>query len=155
MNTSTRNGDINDLLHSQLQQGKGYDRRHFHQLFRQLRVAHRGAHRDVIKQDLGHFDNLLGNRQKRVEKAHDIRQLFHHLRHKCINNLHHGSTAHEVDNVLHGVPLDTLLRPRVRDRPRPHLPFGVLLVAQPGECLVCRRNALGSWCPSSLALAII
>ena len=93
--------------------------RHFHQLFRQLRVTQNsGSHRDIVEQDLGYFDNLLRIRRERVEEAYDVRQLFHHLRHRCIENLHHGSKAHEVDNVLHGVPLDSLLRPRVRDRPQ-------------------------------------
>ena len=40
-------------------------------------VARKTArHRDVIKQDLGHFDNLLWNRQKEVEEARNVMQLF-------------------------------------------------------------------------------
>ena len=117
----TRNWNVNVLLHYPLQQGKGYDRRHFHQLFRQLRIANIVSHRNIVRQDLGHFDNLLGIRHERVEEMQDVRQLFHHLRHRCTKNLHHGSKAHEVDNVLHSVPLDPLLRPRLGRNPGPHV----------------------------------
>ena len=39
-----------------LQPRIGYDRRHFHQLFHQLRVTQNRTHRDVLRKDLGHFD---------------------------------------------------------------------------------------------------
>ena len=41
------------------QHGPGYDRRHFHQLFHQLRLANCRSQGDVLRQDHGHFDNLL------------------------------------------------------------------------------------------------
>ena len=47
---------------------EGYDSRHFHQLFRQLRIAKSGSHRNIVRQDLGHFDNLLGIRHERVKE---------------------------------------------------------------------------------------
>ena len=49
-------------------------RRHFHQLFRQLRLAKSSTVRDpILKSDLGHFDNLLG--QRLVEDFEDTHQL--------------------------------------------------------------------------------
>ena len=90
--STTRNWNVDVLLHNPMQRGIRYDRRHFHQLFRLLRIAHDSAQWDIIEQDLRHFDDMLEIRQKRVEEAHDVRQLFHHLRHKCIKNLHHGAT---------------------------------------------------------------
>ena len=45
--------NVDVLLRNHLQQGPRYGRRHFHQLFR-------GSHRNIVRQDLGHFDNLLG-----------------------------------------------------------------------------------------------
>ena len=50
-------------------------RRHIHQLFRQLRFANNRSHRDVLKQDFGHFDNLLGIRHERIEETEDVHQL--------------------------------------------------------------------------------
>ena len=92
---------------------QGGDRdKHFHQLFHQLRIANSRSHRDVLGQALGQFDNLLGIRHERVEETEDVWQLFHRLRHKSIEDLHHGSKADEVENVLHGVPLDLLLWPK-------------------------------------------
>ena len=49
--------------------------------------------RDVLGQDLGHFDNLLGIRHERVDETEDVWQLFHCLRHKSVEDLHHGSKA--------------------------------------------------------------
>ena len=89
------------LLHNPLQRGKGYDRRHFHQLFRQLRIANSGSQRDVMGQDLGHCDNLLGNRGERVEEAHCVLQLFHHLRRKIVKKQHRRDC---IDDLLHGAP---------------------------------------------------
>ena len=82
-----------------------YDlRRHFHQLFRQLQLANHRSHKDVHGQDLGHFDNLLKEQVRVRRRKAGYPATVHHLRRKCIDNLHHGSEAHEVDNVLHGVP---------------------------------------------------
>ena len=100
--STTRNWNVDVLLRSPPEGRTGYDRRHFHQLFHQLRVAHRGAHRDVIEQDLGHFDSLLGNRLKRVEEAHDVRQLIHRQRHRIIEKRHQRGC---VDDMFHGAPL--------------------------------------------------
>ena len=93
---------------------KRYDRRHFHQLFRELRLTNSGSHGNIVRQDLGYFDNLLGIRHERAEEMHDVGQLFHR------------SKAHEIDNVLHSVPLDPLLRPRPGKNPVPH-PCGVFV----------------------------
>ena len=43
-NTTTRNWNVHVLLHNPLQQKKGDDRRYFHQLFRQLRLANMSSH---------------------------------------------------------------------------------------------------------------
>ena len=52
----------------------GYDRRHFHQLFRSPRSTTRAALWDPVQKVLGHGDNLLVKR-RRV----DLLQEFHHL----------------------------------------------------------------------------
>ena len=46
----------------------------------QLRIANSGSHRDIIRRDLGHFNNLLRIRRERAEDW----QLVPHLRHRCI-----------------------------------------------------------------------
>ena len=53
----------------------------------QLRLANRSSHRNIIRQDLGHFDNLLGNRRECGKEEQDIRQLVQHLRRKNIEIL--------------------------------------------------------------------
>ena len=62
-------------------------------------------------QDLRHFDHLLGHREDQL----------------LVENLHHGSG---VGKLLHGVPQNPLLRPRLRERlgPRPAGLFSVQLV---------------------------
>ena len=70
------------------------------------------AHGDVLGRDLGHFDDLLGIRHERVKETEDVWQLFHRLRHRTIEDLHHKQAADKVDKMLHGVPLDPLLWPR-------------------------------------------
>ena len=45
--------------------------------------------------------------QRDIDVPESVHQLVHGLRHKCIENLHYGS---EVAELLHGVPLDPLLR---------------------------------------------
>ena len=123
--STTRNWNVDVLLRSPPQGRIGYDRRHLHQLFHQLRVAHRGAHRDVIEQDLGHFDSLLGNRLKRVEEAHDVRQLFHHLRHRIVEKRHQRDC---VDDLFHGAPLYPCMRTGQGSDPVRPSTFGVLVV---------------------------
>ena len=54
------------------------DCRHFHQLFRQLGIANRGTRRDVVNEDLGHINNLLGNRKQRIKATKDVHQLLSH-----------------------------------------------------------------------------
>ena len=64
--------------------------------------AKSGAELDhVLKSDLGHFDNLLG--QTPVNDLQDIHAVFHHLRHRSIENRYF---KHRFD---HEVPLDPLL----------------------------------------------
>ena len=91
-----------------------------------LRLANCRSQGDVLGQDLRHFDDLLGIKHERVEETEDVWQLFHRLRHRSIEDLHHGSKADEVDNVLQGVPLDPLLRSHLDERwppaPRRALP---------------------------------
>ena len=93
---------------------------HFHQLLHQLRLAKRDLRRDVLETDPGHIDNLHGdNRHKRGEELEDFWQLFHHQRHR---NIEHWRTHECLDNLLHGVPLCPLVRPRrlcQAGRPRP------------------------------------
>ena len=60
--TTTNTWNVNVLLHSPLPHRPGHDRRHFHQLFHQLRLANCCSQGDVLRRDLGHFDNLLGVR---------------------------------------------------------------------------------------------
>ena len=66
-----------------------------------------------------------GNRRKPVEEPEHVWQLFHHLRHWSVENLHHRRAADEVDDVLQGVPLDPFLRPGLGENPGPH-PRGTL-----------------------------
>ena len=49
--TTTNYWDVNVLLHSPLQRGKGNDRQHFNQLFHQLRLATGTSHRNIVRQD--------------------------------------------------------------------------------------------------------
>ena len=106
--STTRNWNVDVLLHKQLQQGIG-----------QLRITHAGSHRNIIGQVLGHFDNLLGIRHERIEEVHDVRQLFHHLRRRIIESRQRKDS---IDSLLHGAPQNPLLRPgqgRNPLRPRP------------------------------------
>ena len=57
--TTTNNWNVDVLLRNPLQRGEGNDRRHFNQVFHQLRLANRSSQRDVHGQDLRHFDSLL------------------------------------------------------------------------------------------------
>ena len=113
-----RNWNVDVLLQSPLQLGRTrYDRRHVHQLFRQLRLANCRSQGDVLRQDLGHFDNLLGIRE-RPKELQEIWQLLHHLRRRIIECRQRG----DVDNLLHGAPLYPLLRPDVVEAVIPGAP---------------------------------
>ena len=151
-----RNWNVHVLLYNPLQRGKGYDRRHFHQLFRQLRVANSGLHGDIIGQDLGHFDNLLGIRRELVEEMHDVRQLFHHLRHRIVESRQRRDS---IDNPLHGAPQNPLLRPgqgRKPVRPRPARLFFVEAEEHRlGSGVVPDRRREAHLTFQSLALAIL
>ena len=127
------------FLHHVDRQGRRHESRHFHQLFHQLRLAHSSAYGDVLGRDLGHFDDLLGIRHERVEETEDVWQLFHRLRHKSIEDLHHGGKTHKVDDVLHGVPLDPPVWPRrLCQAGRP--PPAMLFVVQAEEHRLGRRS---------------
>ena len=43
-----------------------------------------GSRRDAHDDDLGHVDDLLGNKRERVEELELIHQLFHHQRHRSV-----------------------------------------------------------------------
>ena len=94
--STTRNWNVDVLFHCPLQGRTRNGRRHFHQLFRQLRRTEDCASSAEWTDKLGHFDNLLSNKIQRVEESEDVHQLFHHLRH----NLNHG---HDIGKLLRGV----------------------------------------------------
>ena len=68
------------VLHTRHRNVSREGRRHGHQLFRQLRITYQASRRDVLEDDLGHFNNLLGNRHKRIDETEHIHQLVHLLR---------------------------------------------------------------------------
>ena len=87
---------------------EGGDRdRHFHQLFRLLRLTENRTRKAGWPGDLGHCDNLLGHH--RIDVLDHGHQLVHHLRLRYSKRGHHGS---DVGKLLHGVSLYRLLRPR-------------------------------------------
>ena len=86
--TTTRNWIVNDLLGKVLpEQGR------------------RPALLDSVMRDLGHVDNLLG--QRGVQEPEELRQLVPHLRNRSIEILHVGT---DIDGVLRHVPLNPFLR---------------------------------------------
>ena len=109
---TTQSWNVNVLLHSsplvllnrviQHNHGKGDFRRHFRQLFHQLRSTQNRAQRDVLGVDLGHFNNRLGNGREPVEELEHVLQLFHRLRHRIVEKRHHRDC---VDDLFHGAPL--------------------------------------------------
>ena len=106
--TTTRNWSFNGLRE------EGWDGWYFHQLFRQLRLANGSSRRDVLERDLGHFDNLFGNhRKKRVSCSTT----------SGTGASRAGKTRRGDNKLLHGVPLNLLLRPDFGEpvRPRPGL----------------------------------
>ena len=97
---------VDDLLDRLSRKDEHHVRWLVHQLFRRLRLTERRARRAGWQGDLGHCDNLLRNR--RIVGLEHGHQLVHHLRHRNIQHLNHGS---EVGKLLHGVLPDLLLWP--------------------------------------------
>ena len=117
--TTTRSWIVNGLFHSPLQKRRiGNDRRHFHQLFHQLWLTTQTSRRDVLQRELGHAENLPGNRTQRTEETEDIHQLFSHQQHRDVKN---RQRRRGVDDLVHWVLLNPLLRPDASEavRPRP------------------------------------
>ena len=113
--------------------------RHFHQLFRQLRLENRTM-RDGIQWDLGHCDDLLRNGS--VEELEDVHQLVHYQRHRSVE-IEHWHWHEGLDHLLRGVPLDPLLRPpRLDQTGRPRTPHGVFLIEQREERRVPGHTSL-------------
>ena len=81
---------------------------HIHELLHQLRIPERRVPRGLVHSDLGHFDNLLENKQRGVEEHKNLHQLSHHLRYRSIEH----RQGHNVDGLLHDAPLNPLLRTR-------------------------------------------
>ena len=131
-------------------QGKRHESRHFHQLFHQLRFANDRSHRDVLGQDLGHFDDLFGIGHERVEELEHVWQLVHHLRHRCIENLHHQSHTHKVDNMLHSVSQDPLLAATRRQAHLRRPEKSTQCLPPGGSCLVPTPRPL----PSSVSVEL-
>ena len=103
-------------------EGGGRDR-HFHQLFRLLRLTENRTRKAGWPEDLGHYDNLLGHH--RIDVLDHGHQLVHQLRLRNSKRGHHGS---DVGKLLHGVPLDPLLRPRRLCQAGRPPPAGLFLV---------------------------
>ena len=96
---------------------EGGDRdRHFHQLFRLLRLTENRTRKAGWPGDLGHCDNLLGHHG--VDELDHGHQLVHQLRLRYSKRGHHGSY---VGKLLHGVSLHPLLRPRRLCQAEEHL----------------------------------
>ena len=128
------------VLHTRHRNVSRGRRRHFHQLFRQLRLLERGTLQDRVLKNLGHFDDLLDIRKRLVEDLQHFHHRVHRLRHRNMEKLDDG---HNIDNLLHDVPRDSLLRPRhgrqpVRPR-APELRHAVIVV----EAEVPRAGLLG------------
>ena len=87
------------------------------QLIHHLRFTYRESRRDVVNEDLGHFKNLLGNRD--VQELVDLHQLFSHQRHRNIERRQEGRA---VANLFHCAPLNPLLRPDLAEAVRPGAP---------------------------------
>ena len=80
---------------------RGDIRRHFHQLICRLRRTEDCASTPWWTQDLGNFDNLLG--QRLVEDLQDTHQLFHLLR---LDHEEQRDHRNRVGDLLRGVSLD-------------------------------------------------
>ena len=130
--TTLRNWSVNVLQHPDKRRSQ--DRRHFQQEFRRLRLANQRSHSHVLEDDLGHFNNLLGKRYKRIDKLEHIHQLFHHQRRRRIES----QEQRGVDSLLHSAPLNPPLRPDASEAVRPR-PGGRWLVVVEKEVLhTCR-----------------
>ena len=96
-------------------------RRHFHQLFRQLRLLERRTLQSHVLKNLGHFDDLLDVRHRLVEDLQHFHHRVHRLRRRNVEERDDG----QIDNLLHGVPRDSLLRSGHDRQPvRPRAPGG-------------------------------
>ena len=107
---------------------------HFRHLLRQLRLAKHGALRDgVLKSNLGH-----GNTP--VEDLQDIRHVFHHMQHRSVK-IEHRHRHERLDNLLHGVPLDPLLRPWLSEWSPPRNFIIGAQLEELGDCVLLSRGA--------------
>ena len=97
---------VDEVLAHKVAEGVDRDR-HVHQLFRLLRLTENRTRKAGWPGDLGHFDLLRGHTE--VHDLQHILQLAHPLRHRSIEDLHHGS---EFAKLVHGVPRNPLLWPR-------------------------------------------
>ena len=121
------------VLHTRRRNESRGRRRHVHQLFRQLRFTHRASRRDVLENDLGQFNNLLGNRHKRIDELLSTSMLVQWLKTVQSRRFERTSVRHgprishqsqsEIENVnqvINGVcwsmwlTLDNLLRETVK-----------------------------------------
>ena len=86
--------------------------------------------------DLGHVDNLLGNRRHtRDEELKNVRQMFLHLQHRSIESL---------DQLVPdaAVPLNLPLRPGLQHGSRPHPCRGLAIIRR--ELKVLGRSQPGA-----------
>ena len=90
---------------------KRHDRRRFHQLFHRMRRTKDCASSAGWTHDLGHVDNLLGN--KEVERCEKVHQLFYHLRHSVVEQ---RDQRHRVDDLLCGALLYPFMRQHLKQR---------------------------------------
>ena len=110
--TPSANWNVNRLLDRLPDDlDKRHDRRRYHQLFHRLRRTKDCASSAGWTHDLGHFDNLLGNRE--VERCEKVHQLFYHLRHNVVEQ---RDQRHRVDDLLRGAQLYPLLRQHLKQR---------------------------------------
>ena len=128
--TSSRNWNVNGLVE------EVENRRHFNQLFRQLRFTNRESRRDVVNEDLGHFNNLLVNRD--VQELVDLHQLFSHQRHLNIER-------------RQDAPLNPLLRPDLVEAVRPGAPELLHTVVVVERKVLC-AGLLGEECFRNFAV---
>ena len=94
--TTLRNRSVDDLLRDPQRRQHS---RHFHQLFRRLRLRSRSTRRTRRTGDRGHFDNLLGHRA--IQHPQGVRHVVHRLRHRKIEDLHERADGAEI---FHDVP---------------------------------------------------
>ena len=86
--------------------------------------------------------------RERVEEMHDVRQLFHHLRRRIVENRHRRDS---IDNLLHGALQNPHLRPGQGSDPVRPRPAGLFFKEAEELRLGCGGGP-GSWpCSSSRA----